>query len=80
MLSDEGRQLLAVYRRAEAGRSVAGASSFQEIRCKVARVDRARRLVVLRSVHGDGDVVVTVKGGDLSRSLSPDDEITLTLG
>lgn len=78
MLSDEGRELLAMYRRAETGRS--GVGSFYEIRCRVVKVDRSKRIITLRSVSGNGGVVVTVSGGELSRGLSPGDEIILTMG
>ncbi len=80
VLSDEGKELLAMYRRAEAGRSRSGLGSFEEIRCRVVKVDRSKRLIILRSVGGNGDLVVTIKGGELSRGISPGDETILTLG
>lgn len=80
MLSDEGRELLTMYRRAETGRSGNGFGSFYEIRCRVVKVDRSKRIITLRSVSGNDGVVVTVEGGELSRGLSPGDEIILTMG
>jgi len=77
VLTEEGRELLAEYRRAEAGRSIAGFGSVERIRCRVVKVDRSKRLVILRSAGEGGDLVVTVRGGNLSRGLSRDDEIIL---
>ena len=77
-LSNHGRELLDVYLRADAMKMAGGFASLgDEIRCKVISVDESKNIVVMRSPSDRGDIIVTVRGGDLPNKVTVGDDLTL---